>query len=162
MAHVHVTPTAVSRLHGTVGDVLALKGTQVYAIAPESTVYDAIEQLNERRIGALLVMTGEALDGIVSERDYARKIALQNRSSKDTRVADIMTPAERLHTVSPETSIAACLELVTRAEVRHLPVLRDGHLMGLVSIGDLVRTVVEQQDETIRELSAYIGNAYPD
>ncbi|MDP2008333.1 MAG: CBS domain-containing protein [Rubrivivax sp.] len=144
---------------GTVADILEAKGTEVHAIAPRETVYDAIVKMSEMRVGALLVMEGPTLVGVVSERDYTRRVILLGRASKDTPVADIMT-AEVI-TVTPETSLGECLHIVTRHNIRHLPVLSGGEVVGVVSIGDLVSAVVAQQVETIASLKSFIGSDYP-
>lgn len=144
---------------GTVADILAIKGTVVHAIGPRETVYDAVVKMNEVRVGALLVMDGARLVGIVSERDYTRRVMLLGRNSRDTPVADIMT-AEVI-TVAPETSLGECLHIVTRHNIRHLPVVSEGQVVGLVSIGDLVSAVVAQQVNTIASLKSFIGSDYP-
>ena len=134
--------------------LLQSKGSDVYAIAPEAPVLDAIRQMAERRVGALVVMKGEALSGIVSERDYARKVILQGRSSAQTAVADIMS-GEPL-TISPETDVFECMRLCTERRVRHLPVVEDGRVVGVISIGDLVKAVIDAQAEQIEQLQRYI------
>lgn len=130
------------------------KGSDVYAIAPEAPVLDAIRQMAERRVGALVVMKGDALAGIVSERDYARKVILQGRSSAQTAVADIMS-AEPL-TIAPDTDVFDCMRLCTERRVRHLPVVQDGRVVGVISIGDLVKAVIDAQAEQIEQLQRYI------
>lgn len=144
---------------GTVADILEVKGTEVHAIGPRESVYDAIEKMTECRVGALPVMDGAKLVGIVSERDYTRRVILLGRASKDTPVADIMTAD--VITVEPGTSLGECLHIVTRNNVRHLPVLSGEEVVGLVSIGDLVSAVVAQQVETIASLKSFIGSDYP-
>ena len=134
--------------------LLQSKGSDVYAIAPEAPVLDAIRQMAERRVGALVVMRGEALSGIVSERDYARKVILQGRSSAQTAVADIMS-GEPL-TISPETDVFDCMRLCTERRVRHLPVVEGGRVVGVISIGDLVKAVIDAQAEQIEQLQRYI------
>ncbi|MGN2251204.1 CBS domain-containing protein [Frateuria sp. GZRe14] len=134
--------------------LLQSKGSDVYAIAPEAPVLDAIRQMAERRVGALVVMKGEALSGIVSERDYARKVILQGRSSAQTAVADIMS-GEPL-TISPETDVFDCMRLCTERRVRHLPVVEGGRVVGVISIGDLVKAVIDAQAEQIEQLQRYI------
>ena len=134
--------------------LLQSKGSDVYAIAPEAPVLDAIRQMAERRVGALVVMRDEALAGIVSERDYARKVILQGRSSAQTAVADIMS-GEPL-TISPETDVFDCMRLCTERRVRHLPVVEDGRVVGVISIGDLVKAVIDAQAEQIEQLQRYI------
>jgi CBS domain-containing protein len=130
------------------------KGNAVYAIAPEAPVLEAIRQMAERRIGALVVMKDGALAGIVSERDYARKVILRGRSSAQTAVADIMS-GEPL-TISPETDVFDCMRLCTERRVRHLPVVEDGRVVGVISIGDLVKAVIDAQAEQIEQLQRYI------
>jgi CBS domain-containing protein len=146
-------------LQGTVADMLADKGSTVYAVPPQATVFDAVEMMDDRRVGALLVMDADRLVGIISERDYTRKVILHGRASRETRVSDIMTPD--VITVPPELGLADCLALVTARRVRHLPVVRDGKVVGILSIGDLVRAVVAQQAETIQNLRSYILSDYP-
>ncbi len=146
-------------LRGTVQDMLAVKGAHIHAIEPTTTVYDAIAMMDARRIGALLVMQGERLVGILSERDYTRKVILRGRASRDTPVEDIMT--RDVITVRGDTRLGECLQLVTDRGIRHLPVVENDRVVGLVSIGDLVRAVVTQQAETITSLKTFIGSDYP-
>ena len=147
-------------LNGTVADMLAFKGTTIHAVAPDATVYDAIVLMDERRVGALLVMRGEQLVGVISERDYTRKVILLGRASKETQVEEIMS--SNVISVQPDMSLGECLKLVTDRGIRHLPVLdKAGKVVGLLSIGDLVRAVVAQQAETITSLKSFIGGDYP-
>jgi CBS domain-containing protein len=146
-------------LQGTVGSVLGIKGTKVYSVEPTTLVYDAIARMDEWRVGALLVMQGEKLVGIISERDYTRRVILRGRASRDTPVADIMT--RDVITVGRDTSLVECLGIVTKHGIRHLPVVEDGRVVGLVSIGDLVRAVLTQQAEQISSLKSYIQSDYP-
>jgi CBS domain-containing protein len=134
--------------------LLESKGSTIFTIAPEAPVLDAIKQMAEHRVGALLVMRGERLLGIVSERDYARKVILQGRSSADTAVGDIMR-SEPL-TVSPDTDVFDCMRLCTDSRVRHLPVIKDDAVVGVISIGDLVKAVIDAQAEQIEHLQRYI------
>ncbi len=138
-----------------ISSILRRKPQQVWSVEPETSVYDAIGLMAERQVGALLVMAGEELRGIISERDYARKVILLGRSSKDTPVAEIMS--RELITVSPESGVGECMRLMTDHRVRHLPVLVSARVRGLVSIGDLVNFVISEQGETIRQLEAYIS-----
>ena len=154
LGHVEYPP-----LQGTVADMLAFKGTTIHAIAPDATVYDAIVQMDERRVGALLVMSGDRLVGVISERDYTRKVILLGRASKETPVAEIMSA--NVISVRPDMSLGECLKLVTDRGIRHLPVVENDKVVGLLSIGDLVRAVVAQQAETITSLKSYIGSDYP-
>lgn len=131
------------------------KGNEVYTITPEAPVLDAIRMMAERSVGALPVMRSEALAGIVTERDYARKVILKGRSSRETPVSDIMTPAPT--SVAPATSVDECMRLCTELRVRHLPVLENNKLVGIVSIGDLVKAVIDDQAAEIDHLQRYIA-----
>jgi CBS domain-containing protein len=133
---------------------LESKGDQVYSVAPETPVLEAIKQMAERRIGALLVMRDQALAGIVSERDYARKIILQGRSSATTPVSDIMSV--KTLTIGPDASVAECMRLCTDSRVRHLPVVDNQKVVGVVSIGDLVKALIDEQAQEIEHLQRYI------
>ena len=138
----------------TVRQLLDRKDRAVFSVGPETPVLEAIRAMAEHHVGALLVMKGEVLAGIVSERDYARKVILLGRSSSDTPVRDIMTSP--VLTVSPDTSVEQCMQLVTDKRVRHLPVVEAGRVVGMVSIGDLVKAVIEEQQQTIEQLESYI------
>ena len=140
----------------TVRQLLEAKAPEVFAIGPDAPVIDAIRLMAEKRIGALLVMQAGKLAGIVSERDYARKIVLQGRSSRDTPVRDIMTA--QVVTVRLDDSIDHCMQLVTDKRIRHLPVLERDAVLGVVSIGDLVRAVIEDQQLEIDQLQRYIAS----
>ncbi|HEX7341224.1 MAG TPA: CBS domain-containing protein [Rhodanobacteraceae bacterium] len=135
--------------------LLEAKGHAVHTITPDAPVLDAIKRMAEKRIGALLVMRGDELVGIVSERDYARKIILQGRSSASTEVASIMTSPAL--SVSPHTSVAECMHLCTESRVRHLPVLDGNKVVGVVSIGDLVKAMLDEQAQEIEHLQNYIS-----
>jgi CBS domain-containing protein len=140
----------------TVRQLLEGKTPGVFAIGPESPVLDAIRLMAEKRIGALLVMEAGALAGIVSERDYARKVVLQGRSSRETPVRDIMTAD--VVSVRLDDSVERCMGLVTDRRIRHLPVLENGHVVGVVSIGDLVKAVIEDQQVELDQLQRYIAS----
>jgi CBS domain-containing protein len=135
--------------------LLAEKGNQVHAIGPDDPVLSAVQSMADRYIGALLVMHGDELVGIVSERDYARKIVLKGRSSSGTPVRDIMTSP--VISVSPADSVDTCMRLCTDSRVRHLPVVEGGRVIGVVSIGDLVKAVISEQGEQIEQLQRYIA-----
>ncbi len=143
----------------TIASILRNKGGQVWSVEPETTVYDALALLAEKDIGALLVVSGGRLVGVLSERDYARKVILEGRSSKDTRVGDIMS--SEVVTVTPEHKVEECMRLMTEHRIRHLPVMRGEEIAGVVSIGDLVNSIISEQAHTIEQLSNYIGGAYP-
>ena len=130
------------------------KAPEVFAIGPDAPVVDAIRLMAEKRIGALLVMQSGKLAGIVSERDYARKVVLQGRSSSDTPVRDIMTA--QVVTIALDDTAEHCMQLVTDRRIRHLPVVDAGHVLGVVSIGDLVRAVIEDQQLELDQLQRYI------
>ena len=135
--------------------LLEVKGLAVYAIAPEAPVLDAIRQMAERGIGALLVTRNGELIGIVTDRDYARKVILKGRSSRDTPVAEIMTASPIC--VDPASTVDECMRLCTDQRVRHLPVMDDGRVVGVVSIGDLVKAVIDDQAVEIDQLQRYIA-----
>lgn len=136
--------------------LLASKGKDVWSIEPDAPVLDAIRLMAERRIGAVPVMHGTELLGIVSERDYARKVILMGRSSANTPVRDIMsTPVT---TIASDEAVHRCMEIMTEQRIRHLPVLDKGKVVGIVSIGDLVKAVIEQQQQTIDQLERYIAS----
>lgn len=139
----------------TVASILERKGSDVWSIGPDDSVYDAIALMAGKSVGALVVLDGAALVGILSERDYARNVVLQGRSSKDTKVADIMS--RPVITVTPANTIHECMALVTANRIRHLPVMEGGRVTGIVSIGDLVRKTVELHEETIQHLHEYIA-----
>jgi CBS domain-containing protein len=143
----------------TVRSILKLKGNDVWWLSPEATVYDAIELMAQKGVGALMVLVGEKPVGIISERDYARKVILKGHSSKDTRVQDIMT--RDLVTVTPEHTVGECMRIITDRRVRHLPVMERGSLAGMISIGDVVRAIIAAQSDAIRQLSSYITGDYP-
>lgn len=149
----------VTPLHGTVGDLLEVKGRAMHAVAPDTSVHDAVAEMDRIGIGALLVTERDALVGILSERDCTRRLILQGRAPRETRVAEIMSTG--VITVEPTTSLGDCLVLVTNRHIRHLPVVEKGRVIGLVSIGDLVREVLTHQAETIASLHSMLGSDYP-
>jgi len=138
----------------TVRQLLGAKSPEIHAVAPQDAVIDAIRLMAEKGIGAVLVMDGARLAGILSERDYARKIVLRDRSSRDTEVAAIMT--EAVVAVPPSATVESCLQLVTERRIRHLPVVEGGAVVGVISIGDLVKAVIEQQRQELGLLQQYI------
>jgi len=143
----------------TVGQVLRTKGFGFHGVGPDATAYEALELMEEKNIGALLVVENGWLAGVFSERDYARKVILKGRSSKNTTVREIMSGS--LVSVGPETSLRDCMVLMTEHRVRHLPVMDNKVILGVISIGDVVNTVISEQDSTIEELEEYIaGTGY--
>lgn len=138
----------------TVRHLLDRKGRAIYAVEPEDPVLEAIQLMADHHIGALLVMKGDELAGIVSERDYARKVILLGRSSSDTPVWQIMSSP--VTTVTPEQTVEDCMRIVTEHRFRHLPVVEGTHVVGVISIGDLVKAVIEDQQHTIEQLESYI------
>lgn len=138
----------------TVKDLLKKKGADVWSIAPDATVYDAIKLMAEKRIGALLVLENDRLCGIVTERDYARKVILAGKSSRETKVSDIMST--KVYYVQPNQDINSCMALITEKAIRHLPVLENEKLVGVISIGDVVKSVISEQEFIIEQLETYI------
>lgn len=140
----------------TVRHVLSEKGGEIHAIAPDAAVIEALRLMADKGIGAVLVMQDGHLAGILSERDYARKVVLQDRSSATTPVRDIMS--DKVHTVDPAQSVQQCMELMTGRRIRHLPVVEAGTVIGLISIGDLVKAVIEEQRQELDQLQRYIAS----
>ena len=143
----------------TIDSVLSLKGRQLWSIAPTATVYEAVEKMSEKGVGALLVMSEGQLAGIISERDYARKVILKDRSSKQTLVREIM--ASSLITVTPRHNVEECMRMMTENRIRDLPVVDRDQVVGIVSIGDLVNWIITAHEETIDQLQSYIAGNYP-
>lgn len=139
--------------------VLDQKGRSVFSIPPETIVFDAIHLMDERNVGALLVMQGTQLVGIVSERDYTRKVVLKGRSSRDTKVSEIMTPQPR--TVTTGNTVEDCMRIMTAERVRHLPVMDGDQVVGVVSIGNLVNWIISAQSAQISQLQSYVAGQYP-
>jgi CBS domain-containing protein len=140
----------------TVRDILGNKGDDVISVSPDATLYQALEVMANRNVGAVLVIDKEGkIAGIFSERDYVRKIIIKGRSTESTTVKEVMT--ERVLYVQPETSVSDCMNLMTEKRIRHLPVLVNGKLMGVVSIGDVVKAVLQEQESLITEQAFQIG-----
>lgn len=130
------------------------KGATVYSTSPDATVYDALGMMAERNVGALLVFEGERLAGMISERDYARKVILKNKFSKETAVREIMT--SNVITVSPDKDLEECMDLITQNRVRHLPVVEEDRVIGIISIGDIVKGIISHKEFVIDQLEGYI------
>lgn len=140
----------------TVRQLLAGKTAELVTVAPDQPVFEAVRKMDQHGVGAVLVMRGQVLVGILSERDYARKVVLLERSSRSTRVEQIMTT--EVVTVEPQQSVAHCMEVMTRRRFRHLPVVMEGQVIGVVSIGDLVKAVIEEQQADLDALQRYIAS----
>ena len=138
----------------TVRDLLAGTSSELWSIGPDATVYDAIALMSERGIGAVLVLDGAKLVGILSERDYARRVILKGKASRETRVREIMTT--ELVTVTHERTIDDCMQLMTTSRIRHLPVIEQGALVGILSIGDIVKAMMSEREAQIEQLESYI------
>jgi predicted transcriptional regulator len=138
----------------TVRDILETKGYDVWWVAPDTTVYDALKLMSEKNVGALLVLDQGEIVGIISERDYARKVILKGRTSREAPVRDIMS--ERVVYVGPDDSVENCMAIFTDKHIRHLPVMDEGKLAGIVSIGDVVKTMIADRDFIINQLERYI------
>lgn len=146
-------------VHGTVRDILKMKNAEIWTTTPEDSVFDALRIMGEQGIGALIVVRSGEVVGVLSERDYSRKIVLKGRTSRDTKVGEIISPAS---TVCRRDTIEKCMQLMTSQRIRHLPVLDDDHrLVGVISMGDLVNWVMGSQRQTIQQLQGYISGEYP-
>ncbi len=143
----------------TVQSILEGKGNEIYWLSPDATVFECIRHMAEKGVGALMIMESNRLVGIMSERDYARKVILQGKVSRDTPVKEIMSSPVTF--ITPDCSVDEALSVMTEKHIRHLPVQEDEKVLGVVSIGDLVKAIINQQAETIQHLHAYIGGQYP-
>jgi CBS domain-containing protein len=141
--------------NGTISEILSHKGTQVWSISPDATVFDAIQLMADKNIGALLVTQADKLVGILTERDYTRKVALKGKSSKQTAVKEILS-GQVIH-ATPDNTVEDCMRLMTDHRVRHLPVLDSERIVGVISIGDLVNWIITAQMSTINQLQTYIS-----
>jgi CBS domain-containing protein len=137
-----------------VRDILREKGTAVYSISPDDIVYDALKLMAEKNVGALVVLDGDRLAGLISERDYARKIVLKDKLSRETKVKEIMTTD--VLTVPPAMDLDECMELITEKRMRHLPVVEKDQVLGIISIGDIVKGIIDHKESVIEQLESYI------
>jgi len=142
----------------SVRDILKAKDSKIQSISPKATVYEALEKMSEKEIGALVVMENDKVVGIISERDYARKIILQGKTSKETLVKEVMS--SKLFSVTPDASVEEAMVLMTGKHVRHLPVFEKNNFVGIISIGDVVKLVISNKDFLINQLSDYIAGKY--
>lgn len=140
----------------TIADLLERKGSEIYSVGPDAMVFEAISEMARKEVGALVVLEEGKLTGIISERDYARKVILKGKASRDTPVRDIMST--RVVCVSPERKVDECMAVMTENRIRHLPVLEGEKVVGVVSIGDLVKSIIEDQKFVIEQLENYIGS----
>lgn len=157
-------PVTTHRAHimhtlGKIDGILRTKGTNVYTVTPDATVFEAIQIMAEKNVGALLVMEGQRLVGVISERDYTRKVILHGKASKTTFVREIVSA--RIVSATPDSTVEDCLKLMTEHRCRHLPVVQGDKVMGVVSIGDLVNWIISSQTATINELQSYIMGNLP-
>ncbi len=143
---------------GSVSSILQHKGAQIWSIGPKATVFEAIALMAEKNVGALPILAGEKLVGILTERDYTRKVILKGKSSKQTPIEDIMTGS--LVVAGPNDSVTGCMKIMLERRLRHLPVMENEKLMGIISMGDLVRWVISAQAATIDQLESYVTGGY--
>jgi CBS domain-containing protein len=146
----------------TVKDILKNKNQkEVWSVQPKSTVFEALSLMGEKEIGALMVIDEKGkVAGIISERDYARKVILKGKASRETAVKEIMTPTDQMYTVKPETSVDDCMVLITGKHIRHIPVFDNDKFVGVISIGDIVKSIIAEQETLIEQLSNYIAGKY--
>jgi CBS domain-containing protein len=142
----------------TVSDILKSKKKDVYSISPDATVFDALKLMDAKGVGALMVKAGEQVVGIISERDYARKVTLKGKSSKNTSVKEIMTAD--MFSVRPEHTVDECMVLMTGKRIRHIPVFDQGKFVGIVSIGDVIKSIISHQEMLIEQLNNYVAGKY--
>jgi CBS domain-containing protein len=156
MIYLQSSPLKNTIAMGKVRNIIQTKGSAIYSVPSKITVYQALEVMFEKNIGALLIVDDGKFLGIFTERHYARKLALRGKSSKETTIGEIMT--ERPVTVTPETSIEECMQMMTSKKIRHLPVMENGKLSGLISVGDVVKYIIQEQKSIIENLEQYISH----
>ena len=145
----------------TAKEILKNKSKEIWSVTPDNTVFEALTLMGEKEIGALMVIDNNAkVQGIISERDYARKIILLGKTSRDTKVSEIMTPVDKMFTVRPDTTVEDCMVLITAKRIRHIPVFDNDQFVGLISIGDVVKSIISEKDMLIEHLSNYIAGKY--
>lgn len=149
-----VYPEEMTMAMTTVRQLIQIKGNDVWSIGPDDSVFDALRLMSEKNIGACLVMVSDKLVGIMSERDYARKVILFGKTSKETYVREIMS--SKVVTIHPDQTMEECMEIMTKYHIRHLPVVADAKVEGIISIGDVVRDIIYQQRKTIKEMEKYV------
>ena len=142
----------------TIAQLLNAKGNQIWSVEPKATIFEALEVMSEKEIGALLVMEDGKLTGIFSERDYARKVILKGKSSKETPVGELMT--KKVFYIDPQKTINDCMAMMTAKRIRHVPVIEDNQVMGIVTIGDVVNQIISEQEVTINHLENYITGSH--
>jgi CBS domain-containing protein len=142
----------------TIDNLLGAKAGKIWSVEPQATVLDALKMMAEKNVGALLVMRGEELLGIVSERDYARKVTLKGRAAETTLVSEVISTP--VITVTPQQTVDECMRLMTGHRFRHLPVVKDGKVLGVISIGDLINWTISAQEQTIQQMENYIAGGY--
>ena len=142
----------------TIAQLLNTKGNQIWSVEPKATIFEALEIMSEKEIGALLVMEDGKLTGIFSERDYARKVILKGKSSKETQVGELMT--KKVFYMDPQKTINDCMAMMTAKRIRHVPVIEDNQVMGIVTIGDVVNQIISEQEVTINHLENYITGSH--
>ena len=142
----------------TIAQLLNTKGDQIWSVEPKATIFEALEIMSEKEIGALLVMVDGKLTGIFSERDYARKVILKGKSSKETQVGELMT--KKVFYIDPQKTINDCMAMMTAKRIRHVPVIEDNQVVGIVTIGDVVNQIISEQEVTINHLENYITGSH--